>query len=120
MSSGQIAIRRPRATPRPSSLNKQYNQVKIMKLTIKQRIRNWLMNDELEQDCYPSIPDEQNRLGSEGMRLQIYKASGGFVVETHNYDQRKDQSKYTMYVITEEQDLGENLGKIVMIEALRG
>jgi hypothetical protein len=90
-----------------------------MKLSIKQRIRNWLMDDSVEE-CYASVAVEQDRLGSEGMRLQIHKASGGFVVETRNYDQRKDQSKYTMYVITEEQDLGESLGKIVMMEALRG
>ena len=54
------------------------------------------------------------------MRLQIYKASGGYVVETRGYDRKMDRNNYTMHVIKEEEDLGERLGKIVMMEALRG
>ena len=87
-----------------------------MKRSIKQRIRDWLSSDELtEPEAYI-----ENRLQSDGMRLQIYKASGGFVVETQSYDRRTDRNTTTMHVITEEQDLGEALGKIVMMEALRG
>ena len=88
-----------------------------MKLTLKQRIRNWLNNDEYEQDVPQLV--ESDRLSSEGMRLQIYKASGGYVVETCSYDSHKDRNFNSMHVITEEQDLGDALGKIVMMEALR-
>ncbi len=88
-----------------------------VKLTFKQRIRNWLNSDDYEQDV-PQIV-EQDRLSSEGMRMQIYRASGGYVVETRNYDQIKDRSYNTMHVITEDQDLGDALGKIVMMEALK-
>ena len=87
-----------------------------MKLTFKQRIRNWLNNDEYEQDV-PQL--ETDRLSSEGLRLQIYKASGGYVVETRSYDHHKDRNFNSMHVITEEQDLGDALGKIVMMEALK-
>ena len=86
-----------------------------MKLTFKQRIRNWLNNDEYEQE----VPVEADRLSSEGLRLQIYKASGGYVVETRSYDHHKDRNFNSMHVITEEQDLGDALGKIVMMEALK-
>ncbi len=88
-----------------------------VKLTFKQRIRNWLNNDDYEQDVPQLV--EADRLSSEGMRLQIYRASGGYVVETRNYDQIKDRSFHTMHVITEDQDLGDALGKIVMMEALK-
>lgn len=92
---------------------------KEMKRTIKQRIRDWLSDDEtIERDRGVYI--EENRLQSEGMRLQIYKASGGFVVETRSYDNRTDRNTCTMHVITDDQDLGQALGKIVMMEALRG
>lgn len=92
-----------------------------MKLTFKQKIRNWLMNDsEDHADEYITQDIEPSRLDSNGLRLQIYKASGGYVVETRSYDRRKDENLNTMHVITEEQDLGDALGKIVMIEALRG
>jgi hypothetical protein len=89
---------------------------KKMKLSLKQRFRNWLNSDELEQD---SIVVEADRLASEGMRLQIYRASGGYVIETRSYDRRKDENFINMHVITEEQDLGDALGKIVMMEALK-
>jgi hypothetical protein len=92
---------------------------KKMKLTLKQRFRSWLMAEEFEEDT-PQLVSEGNRLDSDGMRLQIYKASGGFVVETRQYDRRTDRHNNTMHVVTEEQDLGQALGKIVMMEALRG
>jgi hypothetical protein len=90
---------------------------KEMKLTFKQRIRNWLNRDEYEQDIPQLV--ETDRLSSEGMRLQIYKASGGYVIETRSYDHHKDRHHNSMHVITEEQDLGDALGKIVMMEALK-
>jgi hypothetical protein len=94
---------------------------KEMKLTLKQRIRNWLNSDESDEINY-AVQDvvETAQLESDGMRLQIYKASGGYVVETRSYDRRTDRSNNTMHVITDEQDLGQSLGKIVMMEALRG
>jgi hypothetical protein len=102
-----------------NSTNKQrrIRKAKQMKLTFKQRIRNWLNNDDYEQDSPQLV--EADRLSSAGMRLQIYKASGGYVVETRSYDSHKDRNFTNMHVITEEQDLGESLGKIVMMEALK-
>lgn len=88
-----------------------------VKLTLKQRIRNWLNNDELGADV-PQIV-EADRLSSEGMRMQIYKASGGYVVETRLYDSHKDRHFNSMHVITEDQDLGDAIGKIIMMEALK-
>ncbi len=88
-----------------------------VKFTFKQRIRNWIMRDDDEQDI-PQIV-ETDRLSSEGMRMQIYRASGGYVVETRSYDHHKDRNLNSMHVITEDQDLGDALGKIVMMEALK-
>ena len=90
-----------------------------MKLTFKQRIRNWLMREDDEADVPQQLAVEGSRFDSDGMRLQIYKASGGYVVETRNYDRRTDRHNSTMHVIREDQDLGDALGKIVMMEALR-
>ncbi len=88
-----------------------------VKLTFKQRIRNWIMNDNDEQDIPQLV--EADRLSSEGMRMQIYRASGGYVVETRSYDHHKDRNLNSMHVITDDQDLGDALGKIVMMEALK-
>lgn len=96
---------------------RKIKKAKKVKLTFRQRIRNWLMHDDLEADVPQTI--EADRLSSEGMRMQIYRASGGYVVETKSYDHHKDRNFCTMHVITDEQDLGDSLGKIVMMEALK-
>ncbi len=89
-----------------------------MKLSLKQRIINWLNNDEVELER--DIPQvEPANLQSEGMRFQLYKASGGYVIETTQYDHRNDRRHNKMYVITEDKDLGSELGKIITMEALR-
>ena len=88
-----------------------------VKLTFRQRIRNWLMREEIEEDVPQLV--EADRLSSEGMRLQIYKASGGYVVETRHYDNQKDRHYNNIHIITDNDDLGDSLGKIVMMEALK-
>jgi hypothetical protein len=110
---GQVAIPKIRSTR--SSLIK-----KKMKLTLKQKLRNWLMDDS--DDDYPcSISvDDTPSIDSNGFRLQVYKANGGVVVETRTYDRRKDENYNSLYVITEDKDLGAEIGKIITMENLRG
>jgi hypothetical protein len=93
-----------------------------MKLTLKQKLRNWLMNDDAEyslEEATISI-DSSPSIDSNGFRLQVYKANGGVVVETKRYDMRKDEDRNSLYVITEDKDLGEEIGKIITMENLRG
>ena len=114
-----ISSRRPRGPRRTSSLIKPARRM-TMKLTIKQRLRNWLLNDDDEQLAYASdIEEPANHLESEGMRFNLFKASGGFVIETRTYDSRNDRHLNKMYVIHEGDDVGEQLGKIITMESLR-
>ncbi len=111
------------ASIRPRGLNR-LNRVRpvvekrSMKLTLKQKIRNWLMNDGDEPDYIPTAV-EGNSIDSNGMRFNLYKASGGFVIETRLYDERNDRNINKLHVITEDKDLGEELGKIITMESLR-
>ena len=91
-----------------------------MKLSIRQRLRNWIMKDDDDYAEQLVSVSETPQIESEGLRLQIYRASGGFVVETRTYDRKNDCNHNTMHVITDEEDLGERIGKIIMMEALRG
>jgi hypothetical protein len=117
-SSSQVNTTRPKTY---TMEQRRARKAKKMKLTWKQRFRNWLYDDDADKAVeVPSLSIEPASLDSNGMRLQIYKASGGFVVETRRYDERTDRHDNTMHVITEDEDLGERLGKIVMMEALRG
>lgn len=91
-----------------------------VKKTFKQKLRNWLLDeDQMKDEMVGSLAISEDRLQSEGIRLQVYKASGGFVVETRGYDRKTDRQHNTMHIVTEEDDLGDRLGKIVMMEAMR-
>ena len=90
---------------------------KEMKTSLKQWLNNWLSDDDEDR---PEIATfDRESLQSEGMRFQLYRASGGYVIETTQYDNRTDRRINKMYVITEDKDLGAELGKIVTMEALR-
>ena len=80
------------------------------------------MNDDFETDYSGnSISIEEHQgLDSDGFKLQVYKANGGVIVETRNYDHRKDENRNSLYVITEDKDLGTEIGKIITMENLRG
>ena len=90
------------------------------KLTWRQRLRNWF-NKDLESDIAEiALQDEPpGGLGGEGMRFQLYRASGGYVVETRYYDQKADRNYHKLYIIKEEEDIGNAIGKIITMESLR-
>jgi len=97
----------------------QSTELRKMKMSIKQRIRNWLMNDDDTPDPY-SIEDNNGvDLSSNSFRLNVYGASGGTIVETTKYDQKKDENRHSLYVVTEDKDLGQELAKIITMEQLR-
>ena len=100
----------------------QYIEEKPMKLTIKQRIRNWLMKDDDEADCSGNlirVDSDGPNIQSQGFRLNVYSASGGTIVETTKYDRQKDDHKHSLHVVTDDKELGEELAKIITMESLR-
>jgi hypothetical protein len=112
----------PLATNRPKAIRgiKLRKQEQKMKLSLRQRLRNWIMRDDDEYVDQAISVEQTPHIESEGLRLQVYRASGGYVVETRSYDQKNDRNHNTMHVITDDEDLGERIGKIIMMEALRG
>ena len=98
----------------------QYVEERTMKLTFKQRIRNWLMkDDENYSNQLISVDSEGPNIQSQGFRLNVYSASGGTIVETTKYDRQKDDHKHSLHVVTDDKELGEELAKIITMESLR-
>ena len=94
------------------------SKARTMKLKLKEKFRNWLMNDP--EDYSEAIcVDEGPNLSSQGFRLNIYGASGGTIVETTKYDRKNDENRHSLHVITEDKDLGVELSKIITMEQLR-
>ena len=91
------------------------------KLTWRQRLRNWFYKD-LEDSDMPELAVQDitsSELSSEGMRFQLYRASGGYVVETRYYDQKNDRNLHKLYIVQEDEDVGHAIGKIITMESLR-
>lgn len=73
--------------------------------------RFFYRNAELAQ-VEPSIASPSS-IDSEPLRLHIYQASGGTIIETRVYDRIKDRSKNSLYVIRDDQSLGQEIEKII-------
>ena len=128
--SGGYAVastQRSRRIPRITGANQinrarpiQTTESRKMKMTLKQRIRNWLMsgNDDAEE-CYVGEDSNGVDLSSNSFRLNIYGASGGTIIETTKYDRKSDENRHSLYVVTEDKDLGQELAKIITMEQLR-
>lgn len=106
------AINPTRKLPKINKRNK-------MKLTFKQKLRNWLLNDQDEYEGQAIRIDDGPNLSSQGFRLNIYGASGGTIIETTKYDRKHDENRHSLHVVTEDKDLGEELSKIITMEQLR-
>jgi len=90
------------------------------KISWRQRLRNWLNKDiDDSADVPQDIVVEEASLSSDGLRFQLYRASGGYVIETRYYDRRNDRNENKMYIITDDQDVGDAIGKIITMESLR-
>lgn len=125
VSTSTAKIPRIRARPRTNNSIRpiQYIEERSMKLTFKQRIRNWLMNDDNEEHYGHAISmddcEQDIDLQSNSFRLKVYNASGGTIIETTKYDRKNDENRHSLHVVTDDKDLGDAISKIITMETLR-
>jgi hypothetical protein len=95
---------------------------------LKLRLRNWV-NSAHDEGQVSNIKRSQRgqiistsdeTLSTEPLRLSIYRANGGTIVETRVYDRQKDRSQNQLHIVSHDDDLGQALSKIITMEALRG
>jgi len=92
---------------------------------LKRRLRAWAFNaDENEKKTSRGLVVSQDgpgeSLSSEPLRLSIYRANGGTIVETRVYDRQKDRSMNQLHIVGNDEDIGRSLAKIITMESLRG
>ena len=94
---------------------------------LKRRLRNWVNSDINDVDMSTrkvsrglAISTNDESLSTEPLRLSIYRANGGTVVETRQYDRQKDRSQNQLHIVSHDDDLGHSLAKIITMESLRG
>lgn len=62
----------------------------------------------------------EHRLEGNPLRMSVYRANGGTIVETSRYDEVKDRNVTQLHIVGHDQDLGQSLSKIITMESLRG
>jgi hypothetical protein len=89
-------------------------------------IFKWLKDkiNESDPENYPrdnivaSDSISEGTLQSNGTNFSVYKADGGFVVETSWRDKHHDRHT-SLYLITEDQNFGERISQILTYEAIK-
>jgi len=88
---------------------------------LKRRLRRWLDNDidtsiKLASNSISAGCD----VGSDPtLQFKIYNAIGGKVVEFSRYDRQKDRHFHDIYIIGKDENFGEKIAKIAMLETLK-
>jgi hypothetical protein len=92
----------------------------MKKYGFRKWLRNWLnRSSENEINISRSLAvKESESLSGEPLRIQVYAANGGMVVETRTYDRQKDRTNTNLYIVNDGEDLGNELGKILTMASL--
>jgi len=96
----------------------------------KRMIVKWVREDwdkaSQEQDCYNNTKSHglasintRDVNSDPTLQFKIYNAIGGKVVEFSRYDRQKDRSFHDIYIIGKNEDFGEKIAKIAMLESLK-
>jgi hypothetical protein len=96
----------------------------------KRMVVSWVRDDwnnaRAEQDCYPTVTSKNSiGMGSRDvnsdptLQFKVYNAIGGKVVEFSRYDRHKDRHFHDIYIISKDEDFGEKIAKIAMLEVLK-
>jgi hypothetical protein len=98
----------------------------FFKRMIVQWVREDWDNARQEKDCYAAVsPKNSIGIGSRDvnsdptLQFKIYNAIGGKVVEFSRYDRKSDRHHHDIYIIGKNEDFGEKIAKIAMLESLK-
>ncbi len=94
---------------------------RLMKRSLKQKFKDWLFDDRHEQANNDIRIDEDSiQLSRDrSLKFEVHNASGGRVVQTRRYDSQKDRHFENLYIITNDQEFGREIDKIITMEFLK-
>ena len=53
------------------------------------------------------------------LSFKMHRAESGWIMEVRRYDPRTDRNSTALHIINDEDDLGDNIAKIITMETLR-
>lgn len=85
------------------------------------KILNRYYNSDTECNRLQLVRDSHydRDLKSKNINFSIYRADGGYVVETIRYEHKTDERHTNLYLINDEDDLGQKISHIITIDMLR-
>lgn len=104
--------------------------IKLIKNSIRDIVR-WSLEDANEVTRSRDIPVSLSTgIGSGytkssnsnipvSFNFSVTSATGGKVITVRHYDPRTDRTSENVYIITDKEDLGQELGQIITIESLQ-
>lgn len=115
MSSSQSTIGRLESALKRKRLEKNMK----MKLTLRQRLRQWLMSDEPDEYVTANSDEDDVQIDHESaIHFSVVPANGGKIVQIRYYDKVKDRNLTKLHIITPDEKLEEALAHIFQIEVL--
>jgi len=81
--------------------------------------RNQRKEAAISSDSILPTRDPSINIHSHGLSFTVYRANGGYVIEHRRYDAKHDRNDTGLYIITEDKDLGYEIGKIITFESIR-
>ena len=111
----------PYPTPMPKMANVSATTASLrnkskMKFSFKQKLRDWLYNDE-PNEVYVDR-DEARPEFDGGINFRVINAQGGRIVQVHYYDPKTDRNRTSLHLITPDEDLASSLAHILALETL--
>jgi len=90
------------------------------------RFLRWVMEDDSNQPRPSKEYDVQTKVQSangindrnNGMNFTVFSATGGKVIQFATYDPTRDRHQSNLYVVTDKEDLGEEIAQIITRESL--
>ena len=94
---------------------------------LKRKIRRWLDSEQdicIAEDRYATVSPKTINVGRDvnsepTLLFKVYNARGGRIVEFSRYDKQKDRHDHDLYIIRNDEDFGEKISKIAMLEGMK-
>lgn len=129
MNYATATISRPRPTPRvlgqiasAGEMRRRKVKKEKMKISFRQRIRNWLyadQPDDMAEISVTSEDDDELRIDHDmALHFSVIPAAGGKIVKVQYYDRIKDRNHTKLSIVTPDENLAEALAQILQIEML--
>lgn len=90
---------------------------------LRRKLKNFIFP---EDDCESPRParltigSDRHRFDDDNcLRFHVYNAQGGKIVQVYQHDRKRDETSTNLYVIDNDENFGDNIGKIIFMEMLK-